>query len=208
VTDPLTIIPAALPADVVRRTRSALQDRRIEILACVDVTENNFRQLIRQSSMQLLTMPDDVKRELLGYLQPIVAEHMPRCGVSWLNSSARFQFTNTTTPNIGWHQDYIAMEMRNSILRGVTVWIPLDPIDGTRPTMEFGAENEKGPRQHQSDQWKFAVSEYAPAGTMILKDLPAGSAVLFGPLLMHRTYIAPEMTHSRISMDIRFREGW
>jgi ectoine hydroxylase-related dioxygenase (phytanoyl-CoA dioxygenase family) len=101
-----------------------------------------------------------------------------------------------------WHQDWGAMANPHAI--GVTAWIPLDPIDGTRPSLEFAGELP--PLAHEYDSRGYALTshpELAIHPTPLL-NLSIGDVVTFGPRELHRTFVAPTMTQPRLSLDLRF----
>jgi hypothetical protein len=101
-----------------------------------------------------------------------------------------------------WHQDWGTMANPDAI--GVTAWIPLDPIDGTRPSLEFAGELP--PLAHEYDARGYALTshpELAIHPTPLL-NLNIGDVVTFGPRELHRTFLAPTMTQPRLSMDLRF----
>lgn len=111
----------------------------------------------------------------------------------------------TQKPNgdyqIPWHQDRAAMDAEN----GMVAWVPLDPLDGTRPSLEIAPE-EAAAWEHYRDERRFLVSDRVPSGpSAILSGLEPGDVVLFSPLAPHRTWCEPGMVNTRLSLDMRFR---
>jgi ectoine hydroxylase-related dioxygenase (phytanoyl-CoA dioxygenase family) len=101
-----------------------------------------------------------------------------------------------------WHQDWETMADPHAI--GVTAWIPLDPIDGTRPSLEFAGELP--PLAHEYDAHGYPLTSHPELAihTTPLLNLNIGDVVTFGPRELHRTFVAPSMTQPRLSLDLRF----
>lgn len=88
---------------------------------------------------------------------------------------------------------------------GLVAWVPLDMIDGSRPSLEIAPEEELRP--HYLDERRFLVSEGShdrPDAAVMLGLIP-GDVVLFSPRAPHRTYCGPGMTNTRLSLDMRFQ---
>jgi hypothetical protein len=85
----------------------------------------------------------------------------------------------------------------------VTLWIPLQSCRGDCPALEFVARRQRQLR-HYSEladdklRRQFASEDFqAPA-------LDFGDALLFLNGTLHRTWVTPEMTRNRLSVDYRF----
>jgi hypothetical protein len=103
------------------------------------------------------------------------------------------------TTSQSWHQDIVALDGPV----GCTVWIPLDPIDGTRPSLRFGGEHPA--LQHHIDQRQFSyVPDIEVDVYSILNRADLGTVVMFSWSELHGTYWDSNMTNGRISLDLRF----
>lgn len=103
-----------------------------------------------------------------------------------------------------WHQDYAPMQLQPGC-PGIVAWVPLDPIDGSRPSLEIAPSEE--PLSHYCDDRNFLVSDDAAerTGSVTVSDLDPGDVVMFSPYEPHRTYCTPDMTSERLSLDLRFQ---
>jgi hypothetical protein len=101
---------------------------------------------------------------------------------------------------LGWHQDWVAIGNRP----GITAWVPLDSIDGTRPTLEFAGAI--APIPHHEDEHGFMIADLAGKTVVstVVERLELGDVVMFSPLELHRTYCDGSMTQARMSLDLRF----
>ena len=90
--------------------------------------------------------------------------------------------------------------------RGMVVWVPLDPIDGTRPSLEVA--QPMLPLRHIADPKGFLIFDgiISVGETTVLNDLELGDVAAFTPYAPHRSYIAPTMTNTRLSLDLRFSD--
>ena len=112
-------------------------------------------------------------------------------------------------PNV-WHQDGgLGVKFGADPLdvpgmtRLVTLWIPLHSCGGDCPALEFVARRQRQ-LLHFSEledgnlRRQFAFEDFqAPA-------LDFGDALLFLNGTLHRTWVTPEMTRNRLSVDYRF----
>jgi hypothetical protein len=104
---------------------------------------------------------------------------------------------------LGWHQDVAGMAIEEGE-EAVVAWVPLDPIDGSRPSLEIGPSSYGWP--HIRDEHRFLVLEKEPIGLSgtVVQGLDRGDVVLFSPYTFHRTYVNESMTETRLSLDMRF----
>ena len=105
------------------------------------------------------------------------------------------------TYRLRWHQDSPIMGMSEK-MRGRVAWIPLDPIDGRRPSLAFAKRGKQAP--HHADARSFAVADVEFEKYMVIQNLDLGDVVLFSPHVFHSTYVDPLMSESRYSIDLRF----
>lgn len=118
--------------------------------------------------------------------------------------SARQQFPDGEY-QLRWHQDCAPMELQHGET-GVVAWVPLDPINGTRPSLEIA---EPVPaHDHVRDERVFLVIEGQEFHGKQIRGLAVGDIVLFSPYAPHRTYCSHEMSRPRLSLDIRFSNKW
>ncbi len=118
--------------------------------------------------------------------------------------SARLQAPNGEK-QLRWHQDYSPMQL-NAGEDGIVAWLPLDQLDGTRPSLEVASPCK--PFDHETDKYLFKVIQDGDFIGQILSGIGPGDVILFSPFAPHRTYIAPGMTNSRLSLDMRFSSKW
>lgn len=91
---------------------------------------------------------------------------------------------------------------------GMVAWVPLDPIDGTRPGLEVQPLSTPGPLPHHRDQRRFLVADEQSEDTadaVVIDGLRLGDIVLIDPYEPHRTHCTPAMTNPRLSLDMRFQ---
>ena len=100
----------------------------------------------------------------------------------------------------GWHQDLPAI----GGLVGFTMWVPLDPIDGTRPTLEFAGEAPAQDSEYEAQGFSNEDMRGVAFVPTVIDRLELGDVVMFGPLELHRTYCDASMTQPRLSLDLRF----
>ena len=132
------------------------------------------------------------------------AGHMRLPHARWVNRNGK--------GNIAFHQDSTSfvhspgMDRRiNNFARLQTMWIPLDPLDGTRPSVEYVSG------------WTETVYDHIAGGDMVERNLPEsirgnpryvveaelGDVVVHDQNAVHGTYVTPEMTNSRRNIEIR-----
>jgi hypothetical protein len=147
----------------------------------------------RQGGLKLSTCYGTIFQAIGDLLEPIAKfpANLPR-------SSGRIQYPSDPK-RLAWHQDLTALDMQD----GIIAWVPLDPIDGTRPTLQIG--NDSPPVKHKGDMRGFAVATHQDYPVLeTLTGLDVGDVCWFGPLTLHRTYSTPDMTNTRHSLDMRF----
>lgn len=88
---------------------------------------------------------------------------------------------------------------------GAIAWVPLDPIDGSRPTLEIASEEDR--KAHHRDDRRFLETDdnRDRSDAVIVSELEIGDIVLFSPYEPHRTYCTPDMRNERLSLDLRFQ---
>ncbi len=152
----------------------------------------------RQRGIRLSTIECDEIKSVVLYLEAMTGL---KCDLT--QCSARYQEPDGEH-QLRWHQDAAPMKLGPDE-EGIVAWVPLDPIDGTRPTLEI-ADPEPA-HEHVTDKKRFLVIENAEFKGAPVKDLAVGDIVLMSPYEPHRTLIEPGMTQPRISMDMRFYGG-
>lgn len=117
-------------------------------------------------------------------------------------SSVRAQDPSTEWPKLPWHQDGAGMRPAED---SIVAWVPLTPIDGNTPTIEFSKLQMTQLLEHERNSNRFLeVENNGDAGSTIVTDLEPGAVVIFSPWTLHRTYRTREMKDSRLSLDLRF----
>jgi hypothetical protein len=186
----MKILTSAIEPQLIERAR---QD-------CVAEIQRQFAaDLARQGRIRVPLFPSEPITRIIDELViilgfPLSSFHADRSGVQLQQPDGRH--------GQQWHQDWGAMANPHAI--GITAWIPLDPIDGTRPSLEFAGELP--PLAHEYDARGYALTshpELAIHPTPLL-NLNIGDVVTFGPRELHRTFVAPAMTQPRLSLDFRF----
>jgi hypothetical protein len=87
--------------------------------------------------------------------------------------------------------------------RLVTCWIPLSDCGRSSPGIEF--INEALDRLlHYTELDDARLRQCFPADAFWAPDIALGDALVFPPGTLHRTYVRPEMTDDRLSIDYRF----
>lgn len=152
-----------------------------------------------QAGINLSDIPCPALWVLSGRLSTVVG--LP---CSLRRSSVRLQ-TCGGERQLHWHQDWAPMDLAPG-QRGEVAWIPLDAISGQRPTIEIAAEGDR--KEHERDERVFLVIPSGSFCGQIVTDLSVGDVVFFSPYEPHRTYIDDAMTEPRLSLDMRFAEGW
>jgi ectoine hydroxylase-related dioxygenase (phytanoyl-CoA dioxygenase family) len=183
----MKILTVAIEPQVIERAR---QD-------CLAEIQRQFAgDYARQGRMRVPLFPSDPVTRIVNQLATMLGFpfRVDRSGVQVQQPDGRH--------GQHWHQDWGAMANPHAI--GVTAWIPLDPIDGTRPSLEFAGELP--PLAHEYDARGYALTshpELAIHPTPLL-NLSIGDVVIFSPRELHRTFVAPSMTRPRLSLDLRF----
>lgn len=176
---------------------------RLHVLRCIDAihTAPDSTQAIykAQGGIRLSEIQSAAILLLTAQLQQIVGQP---CDLS--KCSVRLQKPDGDQ-QLRWHQDYAPMKLEPDE-DGVVAWVPLDPIDGTRPTLEIA--KIKAPFSHHHDALGFLVSSWQGFDGRVLTDMAVGDIALFSPYAPHRTVCLPEMKNSRLSLDMRFSDKW
>lgn len=161
-------------------------------------TEAAKRVHANQSGLRLSDIDSPSIREMAAKLERKIG--LP-CDMT--KSSARMQ-PPSGTYKLNWHQDYAGMGLKPE-QAGMVAWVPLDPIDGTRPGLEVAGAVE--PMAHHRDARRFLVADDCSGrpGSVVIDLSFLGDAVLLTPWEPHRTYCTPAMTNSRLSVDMRFQ---
>lgn len=158
-------------------------------------TDQTVRNLwLEQHGLNLNHVPD-------AALWPLCAEVERLTGlrVSLARSSFRIQRHNSRCP-LPWHQDYEQMGGTSAVLAGMVCWVPCDPLDGSRPSVEVAEPVPPQPHQEHPNHFLGFVQQDGWHGT-VLSGLAVGDAVLFSPLAPHRTVL--QGRRSRASFDFR-----
>ncbi len=131
-----------------------------------------------------------------------ILEPFAKLKPSLKHSSGRVQYPSDPK-HLAWHQDVTAMYGKD----GMIAWVPLDPIDGTRPTLQLAGSSEHV--KHGVDPRGFAIAkDQRITATDTLTNLEIGDVVWFDPGMLHRSYSTPDMTNPRHSLDMRFSNQW
>ncbi len=141
-----------------------------------------------------------------GPLLVLAAALQSECGLpcSLARSSVRLQACDGVR-RLRWHQDYAPMGLAEGQV-GMVAWVPLDAIDGSRPSLEVARERPR--LEHGEDDRAFLVAPGVELAGEVLADMAVGDVAWFSPYEPHRTYIGPWMWRPRLSLDVRFAEGW
>lgn len=202
---PLRIERGALPRDLVLAARAAVM---AELARCqCGLADPKVAATVALQGGFPLT---DVQPfpEIARLLRPFVRTLVPGAVVRLSSSSARLQVPSGEDKRLGWHQDAVPMQMGTKE-QGVVAWLPLDPIDGTRPTLQV-CEPLRTVVRHAADKRQFSVATDPQVQPVckVLEEMAVGDVALFSPFAMHRTYTDEHMTQPRLSLDIRFKAGW
>ncbi len=151
----------------------------------------------RQGGVMLASCTGTIFSAIGDLLEPIA-----NLKLSLKHSSGRVQYPSDPK-HLAWHQDVTAMHHND----GMIGWVPLDPIDGTRPTLQLAGSCEHV--KHGVDPRGFAIAkDQRITATDTLTNLEVGDVVWFDPGMLHRSYSAPDMTNPRHSLDMRFSNQW
>ena len=148
-------------------------------------------------------------------IMPLVEKYV---GKGQINSLTKYYYSRTVDPleegyKLGFHQDGIFLRALGEPDRFMICWIPLVVIDEYTPGLElvakpFNAFLDTDRSQYHSvamaDPEKF-YEHYKDY--MVQPKVRMGDFILFNPFIPHRTYLTPEMTDVRTSIDFRFYCG-
>jgi hypothetical protein len=152
-----------------------------------------------QRGIRLADIPTPALSMLAGQLGSYLGKPC-----NFLKSSARQQFP-TGQYKLPWHQDGAPMGFY-AAKTGMVAWVPLDDIDGSRPSLEIADDAE--PMDHIEDERMFLEIPNMDFKGQVIPNMKVGDVLLFSPYAPHRTFIAPEMTNPRLSLDMRFSNEW
>lgn len=167
-----------------------------ELLKSIERIEPDSRDAsiyARQGGIRLASCLGTVFSIVGELLEPIA-----KFPVDLRRSSGRIQHP-CDRRHFAWHQDLTALDGRD----GLVAWIPLDALDGSRPTLQIGKTIH--PIEHKLDDRRIAVAidqDHEAIETIV--GLEVGDVCWLGPYTMHRTYSTPDMTNPRHSLDMRF----
>ncbi|MDB6121144.1 MAG: hypothetical protein JWQ71_137 [Pedosphaera sp.] len=115
-----------------------------------------------------------------------------------------------------WHQDgALGYDFLGALTTGhdarallpmITCWIPLTPCGVDAPGLEFIVSRTEELLPVTSLQDAFLRSQY-PAEAFWKPAMQAGDLLLFRSGVLHRTYVTPEMSRDRTSIELRFVLG-
>jgi ectoine hydroxylase-related dioxygenase (phytanoyl-CoA dioxygenase family) len=183
-----------------------------DLMRAIDNVNSSNENVIRVFGNQRGMRLSEVKSDAIPIAISIM-EDLEGLGCDPTNCSVRIRDPDGSY-SLGWHQDYASVgiealnpefykKYENKLVK--VAWIPLDPIDGTRPTLEV-AEPED-PREHHRDAMRFLVAdELKDREGQVIKGMEPGDVLLFSPYAPHRSYSSPGMTNTRLSIDLRFCE--
>ena len=116
-------------------------------------------------------------------------------------------------PN-SWHQDgglgisfLPRAESASPMTRLLTCWLPLDPCTGDRPALEFVRRRLDRLLHYTELDDAILRRRFAP-GEFCAPELGPGDGLLFLNGTVHRTYVQPEMSKDRLSVEYRFFPGY
>ena len=144
----------------------------------------------------------------LAFIRPLLRPFFPnppqlRPELSW----ARVVASNLRGSTVPYHQDF------NAFGRFVVnVWVPLMPCGRAAPGLELVARRldeltDTVPAENQYDDLQIAESlimERFGAESLFIPEFEPGDAVAFLCTTIHRTYLTPEMSSRRSSLELRF----
>ena len=87
--------------------------------------------------------------------------------------------------------------------RMVTCWIPLDDCGRDRPGLEFVRGRLDSLLHYTELDDQRLRRRFAPE-SFWAPELRVGDALVFLDACLHRTYVRPEMTEDRLSVEYRF----
>jgi ectoine hydroxylase-related dioxygenase (phytanoyl-CoA dioxygenase family) len=190
-----------LPKGLVLKARETATQ---ELLGANNSKNEDVRRIFRrQGGLRL----DEVKSPYIHAIANTLSEHfnLPH---DHTKCSLREQIPESSM-GLRWHQDYAPMQLKPGE-DGVVCWVPLDPIDGLRPSMVVAKECQR--LRHMRDDHRFLVIDpscgFEPEDGVIITDLEEGDIVTFSPYAPHRTYSNRMMTQPRYSLDLRYSSAF
>ncbi len=179
---------------------AAVRVRCVEAIACIsEAPEYDRGTWALQSGIGLASIE-------CAPLLVLAATLQVHCGLpcSLARSSVRLQ-AHDGARQLRWHQDYAPMGLAEGQV-GMVAWVPLDAIDGSRPSLEVARETAR--LEHRTDDREFLVAPAVELAGKVVNGLAVGDVVWFSPYEPHRTWVGPWMWRPRLSLDVRFAEGW
>ncbi|MFC3228999.1 phytanoyl-CoA dioxygenase family protein [Marinibaculum pumilum] len=169
----------------------------------------------------------DILNALHPGLVPLVTALLGSEKAALRNCIVRRMQPQRTETRASFHQDLQFLWPHD--LPMATVWIPLDPLDGSRPGLQVLPRRLSalaGPSRTQRQKDDPAFTDYAEGGPGEAFDLPialdeeavaalapgvelwephlaCGDVLVFDGLTVHRSALRPDMAHARISVELR-----
>jgi hypothetical protein len=170
-------------------------DPKILIQAKKDVLDNRDKSWKKQNRINLSQVESKAIEEIAAQCQSITwFPYMPeRSGAQIHEPNSKGDSAQT------WHQDIVALGGEH----GCVAWVPLDPLDGTRPSIMFAGERPS--IRHYKDERDFSVAldPVVETATLILK-MELGDIIVFNWSELHSTYWPEGLTNGRVSLDLRY----
>jgi hypothetical protein len=135
-------------------------------------------------------------------LEPIAARYIGQCKFVPANSSCRLQMPERSRALTA-HQDAAPLKITWPWDRGITIWVPLVPIDETCASLAVADRESWRPLPHGEDVARYVVLPNSIARLNRIEKLDLGDVVVLRPLTIHATDIPLRATRPRWSLDLR-----
>lgn len=126
----------------------------------------------------------------------------PQALVLYTNSAPRRQACERPEHAIGFHQD---QEFMGCLSKAINIWVPLTPVGGDYPGLELwlGSPQTALLSFEMSPEDRIAVCSKIPAEALWRPVMKPGDVLLFTHYTVHRTWLDPAMTQTRLSYELR-----
>lgn len=125
-------------------------------------------------------------------------------------SSVRRQSPEESAKALTWHQDGAAVGNSSEDQLGLVFWVPLTPVDAETPGLEIVARPAGALYPHVGTASGYneiadnarVAKEFADSIVRV-PPMAVGDILIISFNTIHRTYLAPGMTRTRYSLDVR-----
>lgn len=198
------------PPNAIRFLRKRIQEKKSHAQAAVSEREKNGETLgIASDSVRLNFEWYDVWKEAdLSMLSEIIPSY----------DQVIFPPTIRTVKEykgfLPWHQDlaYVKAMGKRAHQKVATCFLPLDDEPAVRPTVEYSFRPNQQPIQHVerpeylTNQFDLREEDKPTPEQTVRFNLNIGDAILFGQLVLHRTYFPAEEFLPRNSVEFRLTQ--